>query len=53
MQKYYFQGIYAFSKKKKLILRPCAFAQKVKFYALQMLKKNLTHPKAVKLAIWI
>ena len=32
-------------------MRSCAFAQKVKFYALQMLKKqNLTHPKAAKLA---
>ena len=41
LQKHYFL---AFSKKKQ-------FAQKVKFYALQMLKKlNLTHPKAVKLA---
>ena len=31
--------------------RSCAFAQKAKFYALKMLKKqNLTHPKATKLA---
>ena len=31
--------------------RFCAFAQKAKFYALKMLKKqNLTHPKATKLA---
>ena len=31
--------------------RSCAFAQKAKFYALKMLKKqNLTHPKAAKLA---
>ena len=31
--------------------RSCAFAQKAKFYALKMLKKqNLTHPIAAKLA---
>ena len=31
--------------------RSCAFAQKAKFYALKMLKKqNLTHPKAAILA---
>ena len=37
--------------KKGNFTRSCAFAQKVKFYALQMLKKtNLTHPKAAKLA---
>ena len=52
-KKHYFHGIYAFSKKKS-IYRSCAFAQKVQFYALQMLKKqNLTHPKAAKLAtLW-
>ena len=51
LQKHYFHGIYAFSKKKGNFTRSCAFAQKVKFYALQMLKKqNLTHPKAAKLA---
>ena len=39
-----------FLKKKVNFTRSCAFAQKVKFYALQMLKKqNLTHPKAAKL----
>ena len=49
--KHYFHGIYAFSKKKGNFTRSFAFAQKVKFYALQMLKKqNLTHPKAAKLA---
>ena len=31
--------------------RSCAFAQKAKFYALKMLKKQIiTHPKAAKLA---
>ena len=40
-----------FLKKIVTFTRSCAFAQKVKFYALQMLKKqNLTHPKAAKLA---
>ena len=35
----------------RFLKKICAFAQKVKFYALQMLKKqNLTHPKAAKLA---
>ena len=52
LQKHYFL---AFSKKKTVnFTRSCAFAQKVKFYALQMLKKqNLTHPKAVNLATLI
>ena len=50
LQKHYFYGSYAFSKKVNFT-RSCALAQKVKFYALQMLKKqNLTHPKAAKLA---
>ena len=40
-----------FLKKKVNFTRSCALAQKVKFYALQMLKKqNLTHPRAAKLA---
>ena len=41
--KHYFHGIYAFSKKKVNFTRSCAFAQKVKFYALQMLKKTKSH----------
>ena len=40
-----------FNKNEVNFTRSCAFAQKVKFYALQMLKKqSLTHPKAAKLA---
>ena len=40
-----------FLNEKVNFTRSCAFAQKVKFYALQMLKRqNLTHPKAAKLA---
>ena len=40
-----------FPKKRVNFTRSSAFAQKVKFYALQMLKiQNLTHPKAAKLA---
>ena len=40
-----------FLKKTTNFTRFCAFAQKAKFYALKMLKKqNLTHPKATKLA---
>ena len=40
-----------FLKNRVNFTRSCAFAQKVKFYTLQMLKKqNLTHPKAAKLA---
>ena len=43
-----------FLGKKVNFKRSCAFAQKVKFYGLQMLKKqNLTHPKAAKLATLI
>ena len=36
--KHYFHGIYGFSKKKVNFKSSCAFAQKVKFFALQMLK---------------
>ena len=52
LKKIYFHGICALSKKKPVnFTRSCAFAQKAKFYALKMLKKqNLTHPKAAKLA---
>ena len=54
LKKIYFHGICALSKKMHLILhaytRSCAFAQKAKFYALKLLKKNLTHPRAAKLA---
>ena len=52
LKKIYFHGICALSKKKTVTFtRSCAFAQKAKFYALKMLKKqNLTHPKAAKLA---
>ena len=40
-----------FNKNEVNFTRSCAFAQKVKFYALEMLKKqSLTHPKAAKLA---
>ena len=40
-----------FNKNEVNFTRSCAFAQKVKFYALQMLKKqSLTHPNAAKLA---
>ena len=40
-----------FLKIKVNFKRSCAFAEKVKFYGLQMLKKqNLMHPKAAKLA---
>ena len=40
-----------FNKNEVNFTRSCAFAQKVKFYALHMLKKqSLTHPKAAKLA---
>ena len=43
-----------FNKNEVNFTRSCAFAQKVKFYSLQILKKqSLTHPKAAKLATLI
>ena len=51
LKQIYFHGICALSKNTLNFTRSCAFAQKNKFYALKMLKKqNLTHPKAAKLA---
>ena len=54
LKKIYFHGICALSKKTANFTRSCALAQKAKFYALKMLKKqNLTHPNAAKLATLI
>ena len=52
LKKIYFHGICALSKKNTFnFTRSCAFAQKAKFYALKMFKKqNLTNPNAAKLA---
>ena len=50
LKKIYFHGICALSKNTFNFTRSCAFAQKVKFYALKMLKNKIS--RILKLPSW-